>query len=80
MSIAMIFPIAVASTNFHATAFQDVGKFGMYYPLGLLFLNVIIQISSYIGVIFPFPAVAKLTSSQSLMNFILIKGSMDSLV
>ena len=26
MSIAMIFPIAVASTNFHATAFQDINK------------------------------------------------------
>ena len=26
MSIAMVFPIAVASTNFHATAFLDIGK------------------------------------------------------
>ena len=28
MSIAMIFPIAVASTNFHATAFRTSRKYG----------------------------------------------------
>jgi cytochrome c oxidase cbb3-type subunit 1 len=33
MSIAMVFPIAVASTNFHSTAFQDISRVWNYLPL-----------------------------------------------
>ena len=55
MSIAMIFPIAVASTNFHATAIQGYrAKYGIVYlPLRfVIFGTLSYTISSYIGVVF----------------------------
>ena len=70
MSIAMIFPIAVASTNFHATAFQDVGKVWNVLPLRfVIFGTLSYTISSYIGVIFSLPAVAKLTQFSIINEF-----------
>ena len=39
MSIAMVFPIAVASTNFHATAFLDIGKVWDSLPLRFVILE-----------------------------------------
>jgi cytochrome c oxidase cbb3-type subunit 1 len=70
MSIAMIFPIAVASTNFHATAFKDVGKVWNSLPLRfVIFGTLSYTLSSYIGVIFSLPAVAKLTQFSIINEF-----------
>lgn len=70
MSIAMIFPIAVASTNFHATAFKDIGKVWNNLPLRfVIFGTLSYTISSYIGVIFSLPAVAKLTQFSIINEF-----------
>ena len=70
MSIAMIFPIAVASTNFHATAFKDIGKVWDSLPLRfIIFGTLSYTFSSYIGVIFSLPAVAKLTQFSIINEF-----------
>jgi len=70
MSIAMIFPIAVASTNFHATAFQNIGKVWDSLPLRfVIFGTLSYTLSSYIGVIFSLPAVAKLTQFSIINEF-----------
>ncbi len=70
MSIAMIFPIAVASTNFHATAFKSVDKVWNILPLRfVIFGTLSYTISSYIGVIFSLPAVAKLTQFSIINEF-----------
>jgi cytochrome c oxidase cbb3-type subunit 1 len=70
MSIAMVFPIAVASTNFHSTAFQDISKVWNYIPLRfVIFGTLSYTISSYIGVIFSIPAVAKLTQFSIINEF-----------
>ena len=70
MSIAMVFPIAVASTNFHATAFQDIGKVWNYLPLRfVIFGTLSYTISSYIGIIFSLPAVAKVTQFSIINEF-----------
>lgn len=70
MSIAMIFPIAVASTNFHGTAFQDIGKVWSSLPLRfVIFGTLSYTISSYIGVIFSLPAVAKVTQFSLINEF-----------
>ena len=70
MSIAMIFPIAVASTNFHATAFKDIAKVWDSLPLRfVIFGTLSYTISSYIGVIFSLPAVAKLTQFSIINEF-----------
>jgi cytochrome c oxidase cbb3-type subunit I len=70
MSIAMIFPIAVASTNFHATAFKNIGKVWGNLPLRfVIFGTLSYTISSYIGVIFSLPAVAKLTQFSIINEF-----------
>jgi cytochrome c oxidase cbb3-type subunit 1 len=70
MSIAMIFPIAVASTNFHATAFRDIGKVWNNLPLRfVIFGTLSYTLSSYIGVIFSHPAVAKLTQFSIINEF-----------
>ena len=70
MSIAMIFPIAVASTNFHATAFKDIGKVWGNLPLRfVIFGTLSYTISSYIGVIFSLPDVAKLTQFSIINEF-----------
>lgn len=70
MSIAMVFPIAVASTNFHSTAFQDISKVWNYLPLRfVIFGTLSYTISSYIGVIFSIPAVAKLTQFSIINEF-----------
>lgn len=70
MSIAMIFPIAVASTNFHATAFRDIGKVWNNLPLRfVIFGTISYTLSSYIGVIFSLPAVAKLTQFSIINEF-----------
>ena len=70
MSIAMIFPIAVASTNFHATAFKDIGKVWGNLPLRfVIFGTLSYTISSYIGVIFSLPAVAKFTQFSIINEF-----------
>ena len=70
MSIAMIFPIAVASTNFHATAFKDIGIVWNSLPLRfVIFGTLSYTISSYIGVIFSLPAVAKLTQFSIINEF-----------
>ncbi|MEJ6621213.1 MAG: cbb3-type cytochrome c oxidase subunit I [Opitutae bacterium] len=70
MSIAMIFPIAVASTNFHGTAFKDIGKVWDSLPLRfVIFGTLSYTISSYIGVIFSLPAVAKLTQFSIINEF-----------
>ena len=70
MSIAMIFPIAVASTNFHATAFKNVNKVWNSLPLRfIIFGTLSYTISSYIGVIFSLPAVAKLTQFSIINEF-----------
>ncbi len=70
MSIAMVFPIAVASTNFHATAFQDIGKVWNYLPLRfVIFGTLSYTISSYIGIVFSLPAVAKVTQFSIINEF-----------
>jgi cytochrome c oxidase cbb3-type subunit 1 len=70
MSIAMVFPIAVASTNFHSTAFKDISKVWNYLPLRfVIFGTLSYTISSYIGVIFSIPAVAKLTQFSIINEF-----------
>jgi cytochrome c oxidase cbb3-type subunit 1 len=70
MSIAMIFPIAVASTNFHSTAFLDVSKVWDSLPLRfVIFGTLSYTISSYIGVIFSLPAVAKITQFSIINDF-----------
>jgi len=70
MSIAMVFPIAVASTNFHATAFQDIGKVWDSLPLRfVIFGTLSYTISSYIGVVFSLPAVAKITQFTIINEF-----------
>jgi len=70
MSIAMVFPIAVASTNFHATAFLDVGKVWNSLPLRfVIFGTLSYTISSYIGVVFSLPAVAKITQFTIINEF-----------
>jgi cytochrome c oxidase cbb3-type subunit 1 len=70
MSIAMIFPIAVASTNFHATAFQDINKVWNSLPLRfVIFGTLSYTISSYIGVVFSLPAVAKITQFSIINEF-----------
>ena len=69
MSIAMVFPIAVASTNFHSTAFQDISKVWNYIPRFVIFGTLSYTISSYIGVIFSLPAVAKLTQFSIINEF-----------
>jgi cytochrome c oxidase cbb3-type subunit 1 len=70
MSIAMIFPIAVASTNFHATAFKDIDKVWSSLPLRfVIFGTLSYTISSYIGVIFSLPSVAKLTQFSIINEF-----------
>lgn len=70
MSIAMVFPIAVASTNFHSTAFQDISRVWNYLPLRfVIFGTLSYTISSYIGVIFSLPAVAKLTQFSIINEF-----------
>ena len=70
MSIAMIFPIAVASTNFHSTAFQDIGKVWNSLPLRfVIFGTLSYTISSYIGVVFSLPAVAKITQFSIINEF-----------
>ena len=70
MSIAMVFPIAVASTNFHATAFKDMGKVWNNLPLRfVIFGTISYTISSYIGIIFSLPAVAKITQFSIINEF-----------
>ena len=70
MSIAMVFPIAVASTNFHATAFKDIGKVWNNLPLRfVIFGTISYTISSYIGIIFSLPAVAKITQFSIINEF-----------
>ena len=70
MSIAMVFPIAVASTNFHATAFLDIGKVWDSLPLRfVIFGTLSYTISSYIGVVFSLPAVAKITQFTIINEF-----------
>ena len=70
MSIAMIFPIAVASTNFHSTAFEDIGKVWNSLPLRfVIFGTLSYTISSYIGVVFSLPAVAKITQFSIINEF-----------
>ena len=70
MSIAMIFPIAVASTNFHGTAFQDASKVWNVLPLRfVVFGTLSYTISSYIGVVFSLPAVAKITQFSIINEF-----------
>ena len=70
MSIAMIFPIAVASTNFHATAFQDISKVWNVLPLRfVIFGTISYTLSSYIGVIFSLPDVPKSPNFQSSTSF-----------
>lgn len=70
MSIAMIFPIAVASTNFHSTAFQDIGKVWNSLPLRfVIFGTLSYTISSYIGVVFSLPPVAKITQFSIINEF-----------
>jgi cytochrome c oxidase cbb3-type subunit 1 len=70
MSIAMIFPIAVASTNFHATAFKDINVVWNSLPLRfVIFGTLSYTISSYIGVVFSLPAVAKLTQFSIINEF-----------
>jgi len=70
MSIAMIFPIAVASTNFHSTAFLDISKVWDSLPLRfVIFGTLSYTISSYIGVIFSLPAVAKITQFSIINDF-----------
>ena len=70
MSIAMIFPIAVASTNFHATAFQDISKVWNVLPLRfVIFGTISYTLSSYIGVIFSLPDVAKVTQFSIINEF-----------
>ena len=66
----MVFPIAVASTNFHATAFKDISRVWNYLPLRfVIFGTLSYTISSYIGVIFSIPAVAKLTQFSIINEF-----------
>ena len=70
MSIAMIFPIAVASTNLHSTAFQDIGKVWNSLPLRfVIFGTLSYTISSYIGVVFSLPPVAKITQFSIINEF-----------
>ena len=70
MSIAMVFPIAVASTNFHATAFKDIGKVWNNLPLRfVIFGTISYTISSYIGIVFSLPAVAKITQFSIINEF-----------
>ena len=70
MSIAMVFPIAVASTNFHATAFLDIGKVWESLPLRfVIFGTLSYTVSSYIGVVFSLPAVAKITQFTIINEF-----------
>ena len=70
MSIAMVFPIAVASTNFHATAFLDLGKVWNSLPLRfVIFGTLSYTVSSYIGVVFSLPAVAKITQFTIINEF-----------
>jgi len=70
MSIAMVFPIAVASTNFHATAFLDIGKVWDSLPLRfVIFGTLSYTFSSYIGVVFSLPAVAKITQFTIINEF-----------
>jgi len=70
MSIAMVFPIAVASTNFHATAFMDIGKVWDSLPLRfVIFGTLSYTVSSYIGVVFSLPAVAKITQFTIINEF-----------
>jgi cytochrome c oxidase cbb3-type subunit 1 len=70
MSIAMVFPIAVASTNFHATAFLDIGKVWDSLPLRfVIFGTLSYTVSSYIGVVFSLPAVAKITQFTIINEF-----------
>ncbi len=70
MSIAMIFPIAVASTNFHATAFKDINIVWNSLPLRfVIFGTLSYTISSYIGVVFSLPAVAKITQFSIINEF-----------
>ena len=68
MSIAMIFPIAVVQLD--AAAFQDVGKVWNVLPLRfVIFGTLSYTISSYIGVIFSLPAVAKITQFSIINEF-----------
>lgn len=70
MSIAMVFPIAVASTNFHATAFLDISKVWDSLPLRfVIFGTLSYTVSSYIGVVFSLPAVAKITQFTIINEF-----------
>jgi len=70
MSIAMVFPIAVASTNFHATAFMDIGKVWDSLPLRfVIFGTLSYTVSSYIGVVFSLPTVAKITQFTIINEF-----------
>jgi len=70
MSIAMVFPIAVASTNFHSTAFMDIGKVWDSLPLRfVIFGTLSYTVSSYIGVVFSLPAVAKITQFTIINEF-----------
>jgi len=70
MSIAMVFPIAVASTNFHATAFKDIGMVWNNLPLRfVIFGTISYTISSYIGIVFSLPAVAKITQFSIINEF-----------
>ena len=70
MSIAMVFPIAVASTNFHSTAFLDIGKVWSSLPLRfVIFGTLSYTVSSYIGVVFSLPAVAKITQFTIINEF-----------
>ena len=66
----MVFPIAVASTNFHATAFLDIGKVWDSLPLRfVIFGTLSYTVSSYIGVVFSLPAVAKITQFTIINEF-----------
>ena len=68
MSIAMIFPIAVASTNFHATAFQDINKVWNSLPLRFVIFALFLH-NFHIGVVFSLPAVAKITQFSIINEF-----------
>ncbi len=70
MSIAMVFPIAVASTNFHSTAFSDLSKVWSSLPLRfVIFGTLSYTVSSYIGVVFSLPDVAKITQFTIINEF-----------
>ena len=81
MSIAMVFPIAVASTNFHATAFKDVSEYGIICPHVLLFsahYHTLFLVT--LGLYSQYLQLLSSHSFQSLMNFISINAFTDSSV